>query len=137
MKLPSYRRIFKNDYAEEYEALVEKLAVSINYGFDTLYDALNQRLNFEDNIASTIAEFAVTVDANGRPTQKTQFKLKSAQTVVQGIVVLDCYGARDAGVLPQGGIFVSFEKNENFVNINNIKGLIPNVSYTIKLLAIS
>jgi hypothetical protein len=137
MKLPSYRRIYKNDYAEEYEALVEKLAVSVNYGFDTLYDALNQRLNFEDNIASTIAEFSVTVDGNGRPTQKTQFKLKSSQTIVQGIVVLNCYGTKDPDVLPQSGIFVSFEKNENFVNINNIKGLIPNVSYTIKLLAIS
>jgi hypothetical protein len=137
MKLPSYRRIYKNDYAEEYESLVEKLAVSINYGFDTLYDALNQRLNFEDNIASTIAEFSVTVDGSGNPTQKTQFKLKSSQTTVQGVIVLNCYGAKDPDVLPQGGIFVSFEKSENFVNINNIKGLTPNVLYTIKLLAIS
>ena len=137
MKLPSYRRIFKNDYAEEYEGLVEKLAVSINYGFDTLYDALNQRLNFEDNISSTIAEFAVTVDGNGKPTQKTQFKLKGSQTTVQGVIVLNCFGTRDVNLLPQSGVFVSFERNENFVNINNIKGLLPNVSYTIKLLAIS
>jgi hypothetical protein len=137
MKLPSYRRIYKNDYAEEYEGLVEKLAVSINYGFDTLYDALNQRLNFEDNIASTIAEFSVTVDGNGIPTKKTQFKLKSAQTTVQGVIVLNCYGERNPDILPQSGVFVSFQKNENFLNINNIKGLIPNVSYTIKLLAIS
>jgi hypothetical protein len=79
----------------------------------------------------------VTVDGSGRPTQKTQFKLKSSQTTVQGIVVLNCYGAKDVSILPQSGIFISFERNENFVNINNIKGLIPNISYTIKLLAIS
>lgn len=137
MKLPSYRRIIKTDYAEEYQLLVEKLAVSINYGFDTLYDALNQKLNFEDNISSTIAEFGVTVDSNGKPLQKTQFKLKASQTTVQGLIVLNCFGAKNASILPSGGIFVSFEKSENFVNINNIKGLIPNIEYTIKLLAIS
>jgi hypothetical protein len=137
MKLPSYRRIFKTDYAEEYQSLVEKLAVSINYGFDTLYDALNQKLNFQDNIASTIAEFSVTVDGDGKPTQKTQFKLNSSQSTVQGIIVLNCYGSKDTTVLPYGGIFVSFEKNEKFVNINNIKGLTANIPYTIKLLAIS
>jgi hypothetical protein len=137
MKLPSYRRIYKTDYAEEYQALVEKMAVSINYGFDTLYDALNQKLTFQDNISATISEFAVKVDGNGKPTQKTQFKLNSSQTSVQGIIVLNCYGANNPDTLPTGGIFVSFEKNENVVNINNIRGLLPNVSYNIKLLAIS
>lgn len=127
----------KNDYDQEHQTLVEKLAVSINYGFDTLYDALNQKLNFQDNISSTIAEFSVTVDSAGKPTQKTQFKLSSAQTSVQGIIVLNCYGSNDSSILPQGGIFVSFEKSEKFVNINNIKGLTANIPYTIKLLAIS
>lgn len=137
MKLPSYRRIYKTDYAEDYQALVEKLAVSINYGFDTLYDALNQKLNFQDNIASTITDFTVKVDENGKPTQKTQFKLNSSQSTVQGIIVLNCYGANNPDILPTSGVFISFEKNEKLVNINNIKGLLPNVLYYIKLLAIS
>jgi hypothetical protein len=137
MKLPSYRRIYKTDYAEEYQSLVEKLAVSINYGFDTLYDALNQKLNFQDNFSATIAEFNVTVDTSGTPTQLTQFKLSAAQTSVQGVLVLNCYGAKNPDTLPTSGVFVSFNKNENYVNINNIKGLTPNVLYTIKLLAIS
>jgi len=136
MKLPSYRRIYKTDYQEDYQALVEKLAVSINYGFDTLYDALNQKLTFTDNFSSTISEFTVTVGADGAPLQKTQFKLTSSQTTVQGVVVLDCYGTR-TNDLPISGVFVSFEKNENFVNINNIKGLRPNIQYTIKVLALS
>jgi hypothetical protein len=137
MKLPSYRRIFKTDYAEDYQALVEKLAVSINYGFDTLYDALNQKLNFQDNIASTIADFDVTVDSSGKPRQKTQFKLSGSQTSVQGLIVLNCYGAKDSTVLPTGGIFISFNKNENYININYIKGLQTDIQYTIKVLAIS
>jgi hypothetical protein len=136
MKLPSYRRIFKTDYQEDYQPLVEKLAVSINYGFDTLYDALNQKLTFQDNFLSTIAEFNVTVDASGKPSQKTQFKLSGSQNSVQGIIVLNCFGTK-TNDLPTAGVFISFEKNEQFVNINNIKGLIPNIQYTIKVLALS
>lgn len=117
--------------------MVDKLAVSINYGFDTLYDALNQKLNFQDNISATIAEFNVSVDATGKLNQKTQFKLNTSQTSVQGLIVLNCYGTNDVNKLPTSGIFISFNKNENFVNINYIKGLETNIQYTIKVLAIS
>ena len=137
MKLPSYRRILRTDYAQEYQALVDKLAVSINYGFDTLYDALNQKLTFQDNISSTIATFNVAVDANGKPLQLTQFKLNSTQNSVQGIVALNCYGYNDPSILPSSGIFISFNRIENIVNVNYIKGLLPNVQYTINVLALS
>ena len=137
MKLPSYRRIFKTDYAEEYQALVDKLAVSVNYGFDTLYDALNQKLTFQDNFLSTIAEFNVAVDNKGKPTQVTQFKLTTSQTSIQGLLVLSCVGANNPNDLTISGVFVSFTKSENLVNINNIKGLIPGTLYTLKVLALS
>jgi len=136
IKLPSYRRIFKTDYAEDYQPLVEKLAVSINYGFDTLYDALNKKLTFADNIASTIAQFTVTVDEDGVPLKKTQFKLNDAQSNVEGLIVLDCYGEKDSKLLPTGGIFINFIKNENYIIINNIKGLQSGKSYIIKILSI-
>jgi hypothetical protein len=137
MKLPSYRRIFKTDYAEQYQELVDKLAVSINYGFDTLYDALNQKLTFQENFLATISEFNVTVNASGNPSQRTQFKLSGNQTSVQGLIVINCFPVNDANALPTSGIFISFNKSENFININNIKGLQPNVLYTLKVLALS
>jgi hypothetical protein len=137
MKLPSYRRILKTDYAQEYQSLVDKLAVSINYGFDTLYEALNKRLTFQDNFSSTIATFNVAVDDTGKPLQLTQFRLNSPQTTVQGIIVLNCYGYNNSNDLPSSGVFVSFSRNENIVNINYIKGLQPNIQYVINVLALS
>jgi len=137
MKLPSYRRIFKTDYAEDYQELVEKLAVSINNGFDTVYDALNKKLTFGDNIACTIAEFTVSVDASGNPTKKNvQFKLGENQTSIQGLMVIDCYTEGDE-LPPPSAPFISFVKNEGNVLIKNIKGLTLNTSYVIKVLAIS
>jgi hypothetical protein len=137
MKLPSYRRLFKTDYAEDYQELVEKLAVSINYGFDTLYDALNKKLTFSENISSTIAEITVSVDNNGEPIKKnTQFKLDSSQTNIQGLVVINCYEEK-TGEGPIFAPFVSFTKNENNILIKKITGLKPNVSYVIKVLTIT
>lgn len=102
-----------------------------------MYDALNQKLTFQDNFLSTIAEFRVAVDQNGKPTQVTQFKLTTNQTAIQGLLVLSCIGANDPNDLPISGIFISFTKNENFVNINNIKGLKPGTLYNLKVLALS
>lgn len=136
MKLPSYRRLFKTDYAEEYQELVDKMAVSINNGFDTLYDALNNKLTFTDNILSTITEFTISVDSSGVPIKKnTQFKLSSNQTTLQGLLVIDCYEEK-TGNPPPSAPFVSFTKNENSIIITNVRGLTPSTNYTIKVLAI-
>lgn len=133
MKLSSYRRIFKTDYDENYQPLVEKLAVSINAGFDVLYDALNGKLSFSDNIAATIATFSVSVNSEGVPQKTTQFKLSGTQTSVEGLLVLGVTGE----FLPSGGIFIDYTKNENFVKINNIKGLQTDKNYSIKVVALS
>lgn len=136
-KLSGYRRIMKGDYAEEYRPFIEQLAVSVNNGFDTLFTALNGKLNFYDNIASTIVEIKVAVDSNGKPIQKAQFKLSNNQTNVEGILVLKITGADDPTLLAESGLAISYTLQNNVVTINNIKGLKSQNFYYIKLLAIS
>lgn len=136
MLLGSYRRINKTDYEEQYQKLIEQLAVSVNNGFDTLFDALNGKLDFKNNISSTITEFTVSVDSNGKPQQKTQFKLSGKQQNVEGLIVLNTEGTTDPDLLPTSGISISYTKNNNFIIINNIKGLEAEKSYRIKVLAL-
>ena len=100
MLLAGYRRINKTDYAPDNQDLVEQLATSINYGFDTLFEALNGKLDFKNNFASTITEFTVSVDSDGVPLQKTQFKLKDGQMNVEGLVVLNV----SVNEYPTGGV---------------------------------
>jgi hypothetical protein len=137
MKIPSYRRLFKTDYKEEWQPLVDKLATSINNAFDTIYNALNKNLTFVDNINSTIATFTVSVDGNGIPKQTTQFKLDSAQTTVQGLIVIDCFASNDTSKYPNSGIFINFTKNDTLINVNRIKGLPQDVQFSVKVLMIS
>jgi hypothetical protein len=136
-KLSSYRRIIKNDYSDEYKGLVDQLSVSINNGFDTLFNAVNGKLNFYDNIASTIVEIKVTVNSSGNPIQKTQFKLNNNQTNIEGILVLRVLGYNDPNLYAMSGLSLSYTSESGVVTINNIQGLQANKIYLIKLLALN
>ncbi len=136
-KLSSYRRIVKNDYQDEFKPLIDQLSVSINNGFDTLYNALNGKLNFYDNISSTIAEVKISVDAGGFPLQKTQFKLSGNNTNVEGILVLNAIGYNNSSLYPTSGLAVSYSSASGLVTIDNIKGLEPNKVYLVKFLVIN
>lgn len=134
MKLPNFRRLYSSDFEADKKDLIDRLGTSLNVGIETLYDALNKKLNFRDNISSTFAEFTVTVDSNGTPTRATSFKLDSSQTSVEGLIVVNAGGATDATLYPTGGVFVSFTKSEGIIIIKNIKGLEPNKAYSVKVL---
>lgn len=136
MKLSSYRRIYDQDYQGPNQDLVSKLATSINASFDELYTNMNNNLTFVDNFDATVGSFVVTVDANGIPQNNTQLKLGTYQTTLTGVFVINAYGAQDATQLPTAGVFVSFKKNNNFVVITNVKGLQPNISYNITIVAL-
>lgn len=136
-KLSGYRRIVKNDYPDEYKSLIDQLSVSVNNGFDTLYNAINGKLNFSDNISSTIAEVRLTVDGDGYPLQKTQFKLSGNQTTVEGVLVLNAIGYNNPNLYPSSGVAVSYSAGSGLVTVDNVKGLQPNKVYVLKLLAIS
>jgi hypothetical protein len=135
-KLSSYRRLYDQDFEPQYKRLVTTLGTTMNASFDELYSALNNKLTFKDNISCTIATFTVTVNSFGVPSVKTQFKLEANQANVEGLMVLDTYGAKDPTILPVAGVFVSFARNDSNIIIQNIKGLQPDTPYKVKVLVI-
>jgi hypothetical protein len=134
-KMSSYRRVLEQDYPEDQE-LIKKLGITLNSSFEEIYSALNNRLTFRDNISATIAEFTVTVDSTGTPKNRTSFKLLNNQTITEGLLVINASGASDPTLLPQAGVFVSFVRSENIIIIQNIKGLLPDNSYVIKVIVL-
>jgi hypothetical protein len=65
MKLPSFKRLFENDFDSSERNLVAKLALSLNQGIENLYLALSKRISLRDNIQCTVKDVQVTVDSNG------------------------------------------------------------------------
>lgn len=135
MKLSSYRRIYKQDYPAQYQSVIDQLATPINAAFSELYSALSNNLNFADNFSATLTTFGISVDENGIPLNNTQFKLTNNQTTANGILVLNTIGT-DGITLPTSGLSISFKLSNGSILIQNIKGLVKNVSYNITVLVI-
>jgi hypothetical protein len=125
MKLPNFRRIIKSDYETDDQKLIETLSFSLNNGIEVLYQALNRALTLQDNVACTVKEFTVEVDATGTPKSKTSFTLNTSNRIL-GVMVLNAINTKNPSILPTAGVFMSFYQEGKTVTINNIKGLPEN-----------
>ncbi len=134
-KLSNYRRVLEQDYPDDAE-LIKKLGITLNSSFEELYNAMNNRLTFKENFNATMQEFTVAVDANGTPKNRTTFKLQNNQQNAEGLIVINVTGASDPTALPTSGVFVSFVKSEGNIIIQNIKGLAPDKSYSVKVIVL-
>lgn len=126
MKLPNYKRLNIVDFSEEEQALVEKLANSLNIGIDSVYIALANRLTFSENMSGTQKTFQVSVDSQGIPLTPISFKLNTNSNVPVRIIGATVIAARslvNSSIYPTATPFLSFTQSGNNVNINHIAGL--------------
>lgn len=134
MKLPSFRRILKTDYSEEYRGLIETLSYSINGGIEVIYQAFNKAISLRDNVACTVKEIDVVVTATGAVKSKTTFSLDTSNRIL-GITVLNALNTKNPSILPTSGVFVSFTQENKNIIINNIKGLPADQPFTLTVVA--
>lgn len=138
MKLPSFKRLFKGDFKPDDQELVDKLSYTINSGLETLYDALNKRLTFDDNFNSSKHSITVTVDANGKPTQATSFTT-SINGSLSGIIVIKAINSTTysaSPTYPTSAPFISYTQSNQQVTITNIKGLTAGIAWTLSVIAL-
>jgi len=134
-KLPSFRKIYEQDYDPQYQELIRQLSVSLNYGIEVLYQLLNGKLTIKDNLSSTLKELNVQVDSTGKPLTSSTIK-KSSTDRIEGLIVVRAENLTNSNTYPTSGIFISYtETNENIV-INNIKGLTANDLWKINVIAL-
>jgi len=136
MKLPNFRRIFSNDFKEEYKELLDGLSGTVNTGIEVLYNALNNNLTFKDNFAATVAEVSIRTDASGTPIGGATFRLSNSLKV-EGLIVISAINSGNASIYPTGGVFLSFLQSNQTVSITNATGLVPGQTYTVKVIALN
>lgn len=135
MKLPSFRRISKTDYPADIQDLVEKLGVSINNGFEVLFEALNKKVDFTNNIDSTVKDITVTVDATGKPTTPTSFAIHKP-TPIQGLFVIKAENTANSSVYPSGAVFLSWTQTAASVKIDNVAGLVAGNAFSLRVVVL-
>jgi hypothetical protein len=135
MKLPNFKRIYDQDYKDEFKDFVRQLSFPLNVGIEVLYEALNKKLTFRDNISCSVKDIKVIVDSSGNPTNKTIFGLDSQGAIVDGCNIIKITNDKNPSKYPIGGVFLSFIQTNEGVLVQNITGLTAGESYTIRIIA--
>jgi hypothetical protein len=139
MKLPSFKRLFENDFDSSERNLVAKLALSLNQGIENLYLALSKRISLRDNIQCTVKDVQVTVDSNGIPINTTSFRVDDTQInqniPVIGCMVINATNSTNPTTYPTATPFISWTQTANAVQINHVSGLQANNTYVLRIVA--
>lgn len=133
-KLPNFKRIFKTDYDQKDQDLVEKLAVTINNGFELLYNQNNRGIDLSNNLACTVRSIEVIVNSSGIPTAGTGFTIDTSGQI-KGTQVLRAVNLTNSSVYPTSAPFISFTQDNKTITINHIAGLPANNKFSITLVA--
>lgn len=134
MKLPGFRRVYHTDYPKEFQGLVEKLSVSINNGFEVVYDALNNKIDLTNNVACLVKEVDLQVNSGGLPLSTTTFNITSTRTV-SGLEVIKVTNLTNSSTYPTGAPFCSFSQDNTIITVNHVTGLQANNLYRLKIVA--
>lgn len=132
MKLPTYKRINKQDYDKDTQPVVEKLSYGINDGFNTLFNLGNNNISLNDNIYCQIKDINVNVDALGIP--KTAISFTSTLTSKPiGSQVIALTNTTNSSIYANATPFVTFTQTDNRIFINHIAGLPPDNNFKLTL----
>ena len=129
--LQSFKRIYKNDFPQQYQSLIDQLSNYINPNTEAVYQTLTNNVTLANNIYGQVVTISTQVNSTGTPIQKLAFQ-STITTSILGMVVLNAVSA-NANVFPTSGIFCSFAQNGQTITINNITGLPASTSFTLTL----
>jgi len=135
MLLPNFQRLYSNDYAPEQQALISKLAASLNIGIDTLYQALNKKVSLNDNVDCIVKDVEVIVGADGVPTNGASLKLTDTTRSIIGMQVIRASNLTNTSIYPSGGIFITYAQQQTGVSISHVTGLQASNKYSLKIVA--
>lgn len=134
MRLPNFRRIIKQDFEKQYNQLVERLSVSINNGFDVMFEALNNKISLQNNIMCTVIDIELEPSSSGTPKNPANLTLTySGKTSI--VVVGKVDNLTNPSSYPTSAPFISWSQNDTTLTINHITGLTADNKYSIRLVA--
>jgi len=129
MRLPGFKRFQLQDYAKKYNDLTETLFNTLNPFMEVITQALNKRLNFNDNFDC----HDVTLDIVAPATNLTIANPQKG--IMRGSQVLYCINKLDSSDPLLSAPFIQFTTSgEGQIVITNITGLTTGKTYTIRMI---
>ena len=109
-RLDNIKRIIKEDFAPEYHDMIGRLAYILNSFMEQVEGEVNGNLD-QDNLASDVVEYTVTVDSNGFPVGNNL--VRSNVSRAKGTTVIKATNLTNTGVYPEGQPHISFTLDTN------------------------
>jgi len=133
MKLPGFKRLNKQDYAQEFKDLVDRLSVSLNIGLEVLYTLGNNNISLTDNIFCTIKDITIIVDSAGIPLNPTSIGLTNNVQIAKGTHIMFAENQTNSTIYPTGAPFITFIQNGTSIIIKHITGLPANNQFLLRV----
>jgi hypothetical protein len=134
MIIPAFKRILKTDYAQQFQAMIDSLAYSINNAIESLNNAMDNNISLADNILCTVKTINVQVNANGVPTTALSFPLTFTGQIL-GVTVLNAVNQTNSISYPSAAVYINWTQTQNGIQINSVTGLTAQSQYNITVVA--
>lgn len=134
MKVNNLKRISIEDFEQEDQDLVNKLAFAINPLFDLITSALAKNLDF-DNLNQETITFDVEVDSAGKPKAKLELR-NNLKTKPKGLHVIRAENLQLDGTFPTAAPFVTISFVNNNLSVEHVAGIPPNKKYRLTVVSI-
>lgn len=134
MKITGFKRLVKEDFSEDEQPLIEKLATVFNQFQEQVYYAFNNNITLSENIAAQTVSVRLRVSNTGVPIGTTQVKY-TLKTRPKGSMVINVNNLTDRSLL-SGSPFVSYELNGDLITIKQVTGLLTDKEYEVTIVFI-
>lgn len=131
MIFQSLKRLVIEDFPQDQQALVSKIAFIYNPVVDQLNTMFNKNIDF-NNLNQQIVSIDVIVDKTGAPISALQVAT-TLKTAIQGASVIFAYNNTDNTPVT-GAPFLTFTRNVSSITITNITGLSANKKFTLTVI---
>lgn len=144
MKIEKPRQVIPEEYEEDIQPTMEKLAYLINPALESLYSVTDGNVDFNNLSWGLVTGLVVRVDANGKPDTTSgsnsvvsQFKNTAKKTPI-GTSIISATCIDDSSLYPTSAPYMSISVlDTGLINIDNIRGLQPNKRYSLNVILIT
>ncbi len=133
MILASFKRLFKTDYPEDQQALVEKLSESLNTAIEQLYELSRKKVSIRDNINCTVRDVDIVVNSAGVPTSYTNIKLDTPGRV-EGVTVISAVNNDNTALIPTSQPFIAYQMQTTGITVSNVQGISTGTSWKLRVI---
>jgi hypothetical protein len=134
MQVSFLRRLVKEDFPQQYKDVVGKIGSILNPALEQISLCLHNNITWTDNFAATVINIAVTVDANGIPTNPTTFLSKLPSQTLHCFVTRALSASNPGGSFVTSAPFVDFVDNNGTVTVSHVTGLPANTTFNLTMI---